>query len=61
VDPFLRHALIRALPGQWLLCAARRRGFARGNPNAVTHSNLLYAFNFLPGASPEEIWTEHRH
>jgi len=29
-------------------------------PNAATHSNLVYAYNFLPAASPEEIWTEHR-
>ena len=30
------------------------------NPDPSTHSNLLFALNFLPGIEPQEIFTEHR-
>ena len=30
------------------------------DPNPSIHSNLVYALNYLPDLSPDEIWTEHR-
>jgi predicted O-linked N-acetylglucosamine transferase (SPINDLY family) len=30
------------------------------SPQPGTHSNLLYALNFVPGLSPDEIFAEHR-
>lgn len=57
-----RNNLARALraQGRQTESIAYFRSSLERNPNAATHSNLLYAFNFLPDASPEEIWTEHR-
>jgi len=31
------------------------------SPQPGTHSNLVYALNFVPGLAPTEIFAEHRH
>lgn len=36
------------------------RAALAARPGAGTHSNLVYALNFLPDANPGEVFTEHR-
>ena len=60
--PSAHNNLARALraQGRQTEAIAHYQASLEGNPNAAIHSNLLYAFNFVPDKSPEELWAEHR-
>jgi predicted O-linked N-acetylglucosamine transferase (SPINDLY family) len=60
--PHAHNNLARALraQGRQAEAIAHYRASLEGNPNPATHSNLLYAFNFVADAAPGDIWTEHK-
>ena len=61
-DPAAHNNLARTFKaqGRQVEAVAHFRASLESKPDAANHNNLVYACNFLPDASPEEIWAEHR-